>query len=231
MVQGKLQIGSNLVAQCKVIAGFERGRAGFGGRDGRSGVAGQRGGEDRRGLRTGRVLDRHRREGRLQQGGQFQQVMSWSWVHSQHWHIMSCRGIYSFSLHFPTLQANPGAETLPLQDDALGQDEGRGDQRLWAVGKVDYHYRSSYLWKFVKFSYKKLKHWLSQDLVSDDVMILDSGAEIYVWVGKGADEEGWLHTWCFAKTFLEDLSNIIGAKSSLIDGMLNISNENAAGEA
>ncbi len=28
-----------------------------------------------------------------------------------------------------------------------------------------------------------------QDLVDADVMILDSGAEIYVWVGKNSDEE------------------------------------------
>ena len=28
----------------------------------------------------------------------------------------------------------------------------------------------------------------SQDLVSDDVMVLDAGDELYVWIGKDSDE-------------------------------------------
>ena len=30
-------------------------------------------------------------------------------------------------------------------------------------------------------------HW--QDLNEDDVMVLDSGDEVYVWIGKGADDQ------------------------------------------
>ncbi len=31
--------------------------------------------------------------------------------------------------------------------------------------------------------------WFLQDLVTDDVMLLDSGAEIYIWVGDEASSE------------------------------------------
>ena len=41
------------------------------------------------------------------------------------------------------------------------------------------------------------------DLVPDDVMILDSGAEIYVWVGKDADEEEKRAGIGMAKEYLE----------------------------
>ena len=41
------------------------------------------------------------------------------------------------------------------------------------------------------------------DLVPDDVMILDSGAEIYVWVGKDADEEEKHAGIKMAKDYLE----------------------------
>ena len=41
------------------------------------------------------------------------------------------------------------------------------------------------------------------DLVPDDVMILDSGAEIYVWVGKDADEEEKHAGIKMAKEYLE----------------------------
>jgi gelsolin len=40
-------------------------------------------------------------------------------------------------------------------------------------------------------------------LVSDDVMILDSGAEIYVWVGKEADEDERKNAISMAKEYVE----------------------------
>lgn len=30
---------------------------------------------------------------------------------------------------------------------------------------------------------------MSQDLNEDDVMVLDSGDEVYVWVGRGSDDQ------------------------------------------
>lgn len=40
-----------------------------------------------------------------------------------------------------------------------------------------------------KFRAVEINNFEQSDLVEDDVMILDSGAEIYVWVGSGADEQ------------------------------------------
>lgn len=34
-----------------------------------------------------------------------------------------------------------------------------------------------------------LTHFILQDLNEDDVMVLDSGDEVYVWVGRGSDDQ------------------------------------------
>ena len=51
-----------------------------------------------------------------------------------------------------------------------------------------------------------LLFWISnifKDLVSDDVMILDAGDEVYVWIGEEADEEEKINGLAMAKKYLD----------------------------
>lgn len=40
-----------------------------------------------------------------------------------------------------------------------------------------------------KFKLEEIADFTQEDLVEDDVMMLDTGSTVYIWVGKGADED------------------------------------------
>ncbi|XP_017785495.1 PREDICTED: gelsolin, cytoplasmic [Nicrophorus vespilloides] len=47
-----------------------------------------------------------------------------------------------------------------------------------------------------------IKDYEQDDLVEDDVMILDAGNEVYVWIGSGADEDEKKHSVILAQNYL-----------------------------
>ena len=66
---------------------------------------------------------------------------------------------------------------------------------------------------------------LFQDLNEDDVMVLDSGDEVYVWIGKGASDEEKEKSWAMAKVSSENHQNkvelILYKKLQLGESVLN----------
>jgi hypothetical protein len=54
-----------------------------------------------------------------------------------------------------------------------------------------------------KFRAYEIFNFDRDDMVEDDVMILDSGAEIYVWIGNDADENERKESMKLAKTYID----------------------------
>jgi len=92
---------------------------------------------------------------------------------------------------------SPDRESVPLGEEtepdefweAIG---GRGDYDH-AVQMPDAPLLPTRLFQCVdasgKFRVEEIAHFKQEDLDADDVMILDTGDEVYVWVGNGASDE------------------------------------------
>jgi gelsolin len=97
------------------------------------------------------------------------------------------------------------SKTVSPDRDAVVINEGEEPAEFWAAlgGKSDYDYEidpagAPFLEPRLfhcrvtpagKFRVEEIAHFEQDDLDPDDIMVLDGGDEVYVWIGKGSTQE------------------------------------------
>merc|ERR1711879_497864 len=93
-------------------------------------------------------------------------------------------------------------------------EEGNEPEEFWSAlgGKGDY----SKIRRNAPILDPRLFHFVQEDLIVDDVMILDSGAELYVWIGKGANEDEVKKSMDLAKKYINSEPSSRNEENTLI---------------